>query len=729
MVSTYVAAFRPWAICISTSQLIALGFLLVSFYSVVQVFYLWSDGSKLSHRKRAFIRLIACNLLRFFWYALSSYHLLPENYDPAYINFANGYFSFFVDRISYSTLEILAHVAYLWPTALLFSSYNWTLLNWLKLYQTEKIRLKLEMGNSVGLSHQERQKKARRKMKKLFWVHMVCSVTLYLCIIALAPLHLANDVVADLPGFWGTVLSVLSPEAILASVCILGLISITFYCCRILGNLERARNSDSDKLKRHTILILMVGLSQLCYYVFVVGSQFYGVFDTRAGSASAPTELIVTHALLRGFEILHNTLIITVLAFKALSSRAPFPAKTREITSDWLTHVLRENGTIKSTTTVVAFSYQSIYGGCHFKVAKVHLTYSVENSYDPHKSMIVKLLYWDKPIYERVLLYIRYLRGSLDREVMYLTSYRVESLFYKSQWDIMTGFHLAQIYYNSEDVFNNRFGMVLQDLSKCDDGQPHGFSVNDARRILMALAEFHGSNWRKDLPPLLAKNVWPIAGYWTEKKRASVKAQVASCWERVVSNFPEEKFAEKHPGLGQLLHSRLKWLNAEFLKMCAPKYSTLCHGDFKISNLFIKPPSVNHPDGKVYVIDFQWLGPGNVAIDVVYFLYTSLRSEDLHSIPDLLRYYYDALLKFSPGIESELSWEKYMHHCNVALVDYCVYCISSKWAMMTLEDFKQYEQKVKDGLHLRSRVHMNTILFHSYNLALDWDSSNKLKAQ
>jgi len=724
-ISTYAAAVgQEMPFCISVSALLALGFLLVSFYSLVQIFYLWSEGSKISHRKRAFIRLIACNLIRCVWYGMSSYHLLPENFDHQYIDVPSEYLKLlFLDRIGYSTWEIIAHLAYLWPTALLFTSYNWMLINWLKLYQKEKLRLKLALGNSSSLSPQQRKSKAELKQKKLLRFHQICNVVVYASVILLAPLHLHSyDVVEDLPEFRDTLLSQMSPEAILSSVCAVGLLLMTLYCCRILGNLHRARTSDSEKLKRHTILILMVGSSQLCYYAFVIISQFYGVFDTPSDHSHIITPgLVRTHALLRVFEILHNTLIVTILAFPSLSIRAPFPAKSREITQEWLTQVLRENGTIKSTTTVIAFSFCSIYGGCHFKVARVSLTYSVEKPDDPHKTVIVKLLYWDKPIYQRVMLYIKYLMNSLDREAMYLTSYRVESLFYKHQMNqVMSGFRIPQIYYNSEDVFNNRFGMVLQDLSKHDDGQPNGFTVTDARRILESLAEFHASHFGKELSERVSKNFWKLAGYWTGVKRESVKANVEPCWNRMVANFPEFDFEIEHPCMGGLLKDKLKWLDSEYTGMCVPRYSTLCHGDFKISNLFIKGKTANHPNGQVFVIDFQWLGIGNVAIDVVYFLYTSLRKEDLDLIPDLLDHYYNCLVRFRPDIRHDYSKKEYLHHCNVALVDYCVYCISSKWAMMTLTEFRQYETKVKDGLHLRSPDHMKRILKDSYRLIYQW---------
>ena len=291
----------------------------------------------------------------------------------------------------------------------------------------------------------------------------------------------------------------------------------------------------------------------------------------------------------------------------------------------------------------------------------------------------------------------------MDKEAMYLTSYRIESHFYKGQFDFLRGFHTAETYYNLEDVFNNRFGMVLQDLSKNVDGQPHGFTFEDSKRILKSLAEFHAYNFHKKQQMIIG---WKFAGYWTGNKREATKHTVDDSWEKVLNNFPEmNQLKEKYPDLGVKLKEKLTYLEQEFYDLSS-KYKTLCHGDFKISNLFVKQPSVNNPDGKVYVIDFQWFGFGNGLIDSVYFLYTSLHSEYLQQIPELLDYYHKQLTDFGMNYP----YREFLHHADVVIADFGIYTICSKWANMTATDFKQYELKVKDGLHLRSFPHMELII-------------------
>jgi hypothetical protein len=61
---------------------------------------------------------------------MNSYHLLPENFDTEYIDIENGYFSGLAKLADFATWEVLAHFAFLWPTALLYTANSWILTNW-----------------------------------------------------------------------------------------------------------------------------------------------------------------------------------------------------------------------------------------------------------------------------------------------------------------------------------------------------------------------------------------------------------------------------------------------------------------------------------------------------------------------------------------------------------------------------------------------------------------------
>ena len=470
--------------------------------------------------------------------------------------------------------------------------------------------------------------------------------------------------------------------------------------------------------------------------------------------------------LLRAVELLHCGLVLRLLGSPSLSLKAPFPSETKAITQDWLTSVLHENGHLRRGINVTAFWTEGLKGGCHFKVSRVNLRYSKEK-HDGPKTVVVKLLSWNKPVLERALLHVKCLLDIRDdREVMYLKSYQMEHLFYKRQvYAAEQGLKIPQVFFNLEDVFNNRFGMVCQDLSALDDGQPHGFPLLDCETFLQHLAQFHASHWGDG--PGLAFTGWDEAGYWTGNKREATKNRVAEAWHACWTNFPALGLRARFPLLGQQLLARLDYVRAEFDKAEAPPYRTLCHGDFKISNLFIGNlasallrqasagfatfqqssysdfSGVRHGDGSttevsddpdtpgqdpvdfesrdVYAIDWQWFGLGNCAIDVASFLLTTPTAQTLPKMDQLLETYHRALLQHLPA-QYAYPFPLFRHHFDVAVVDFCTYCITAKWSAMTPEDFENNARKVHDGLHLRSFPHMGVIIHRATHILEEWNA-------
>jgi thiamine kinase-like enzyme len=607
-----------------------------------------------------------------------------------------------------------------------------------QLYQKEKLRKKMQprLQSAEETTPKQRRKKSERRETQLNTLRSVLSVLVQAVTFSHVYTRWYNDntlQATDSIGSGGTVVGSnatdssspsdavawvvnLPPEVLISTVCCVCLLVLSFVAFRWLANLNSAKNSDSFKLKQHTVLTLLLSASLFCYYLLILICYIQNFYADPEASG-----LIHVHTLLRIYEVFHSVLILIILASPSLSLKAQFPSNSREITQDWLTSVLRDNGTIKSTTTVVAFSTETLRGGCHFKVSRVSMRYSVEKADDPHKTIVVKLLSWDKPIWERVVLFFQLQLGSLEREALYLRSYQIESLFYKHQTEDLQGLLIPEIYYNLQDCFNHRFGMVLQDLSTLEDGQPLGFSRLDAELCLSHLARFHASNWHQRS---LSFTGWDIAGYWTGDKREGSKRKAGSSWDAAVANFPSLKLNERFPRMGALLAARLDWLEKQFDQLMAPEYTTLCHGDYKITNLFLSrlKPESKKPRS-VYAIDWQWFGVGNCCIDTAYLLFTSLQAEAIADIPHLLMYYYHALC--DAGV-TDYDLDTYMHHYHVVLVDFCAYAIVAKWAKMTIADFRQYEQKQKDGLHLRSIPHMESILQETYTIITNWERTHPL---
>eukprot|EP00005_Dracoamoeba_jomungandri_P007035 CAMPEP_0174274642 /NCGR_PEP_ID=MMETSP0439-20130205/58726_1 /TAXON_ID=0 /ORGANISM="Stereomyxa ramosa, Strain Chinc5" /LENGTH=454 /DNA_ID=CAMNT_0015366541 /DNA_START=907 /DNA_END=2267 /DNA_ORIENTATION=+ len=444
-------------------------------------------------------------------------------------------------------------------------------------------------------------------------------------------------------------------------------------------------------------------------------------FLTQEHNLFNGSTLDTARIFLRGWELLYCLVLLSVLASKSLSSRAPFPRLAREISQDWITTILREAGLIKSTTTVVALWTENLKGGCHWKVYRVKLRYSVEKEDYTHKSLVIKILSWDKTFLEKVLIYIKFmLNWRNDLDITYLDSYRCESLFYKTNQKDNTGHDAFQVcgvkvpevYYNLEDIFNNRFGMVIQDLSSLEDCQPYGFNYEDSVACMIRLAEFHAANWGIKKNKKIA--CLDMAAYWPLNCEANKKT-VLEDWVHVLNNFPgvqlEQKGFEK---LGHKLKEKLKWIESEIKIMCGKDYRTLCHGDYKISNLFLGRKRkikkiyrkynkmeeeesdeeqqqqeditlTTSTDGilNVYAIDWQWFGYGNCCLDVVSFLCTSLLENTLTEVDRLLRVYHNSLIKYATFQEKDYPWDLFLHHFKVLFVDFCMFCVVAKWSKMT----------------------------------------------
>jgi len=410
---------------------------------------------------------------------------------------------------------------------------------------------------------------------------------------------------------------------------------------------------------------------------------------------------LATQYTLRVLECSHLFAVFYMLAQRNTVS-LPMPISPKHLTTQWLTEVLQETGTISENTEVSNFEGQTLRGGCHFKVSKVSLSYANETKSSGPKNLVVKILFWEKPLYEKVFLSIKKLFGSLDREVMYLDSYEIESRFYTHFARDIEGVKIPFLYYNLEDSVNNKFGMILQDLSLCENGQPYGFSLEDSKLCLLKLARFHASHWKKTTVGTNLK-MWDIGGYWTGTKREGNKKDIKDAWSRVLKNFPEQVGSSSYTKeLGKLLYEKLDKI-ADLFNAMEPK--TLVHGDYKVSNIFIDKSKPE--DQQVYAIDWQWFGVGNPALDVMYFLSTSIHHDHVGLQTDLVKLYHAALV--SNGIE-DYPFAVFWNQFKLCWLDFFIYVVVSKWGSMTPQDFAKYQNKRKDGLHLRSFAHMKKLI-------------------
>lgn len=286
---------------------------------------------------------------------------------------------------------------------------------------------------------------------------------------------------------------------------------------------------------------------------------------------------------------------------------------------------------------------------------------------------------------------------------MYLNSYQVESRFYSHFGDTIKGIKIPHVYYNLEDAFNNKFGMILEEIHYTENGQPEGFSFENSKICLQKLAKFHASNWNKPLETK-GRKLWGIGGYWTGNKREANKKGIKIAWYKAINNFGENlmNIYGGNKDMGKILDEKLHIIAKQFNAL---QPLTLVHGDYKISNIFVDNSNNNEPN--VFAIDWQWFGQGNAAIDVAYFLATSVHKDDLNKLDQLLKIYYHSLLQ--NGI-TNYSFEIFYKQFQICWIDFFMYTVVAKWSWMTPKDFLEYQKERKDGLHLRSFCHMKKLI-------------------
>ena len=460
----------------------------------------------------------------------------------------------------------------------------------------------------------------------------------------------------------------------------------------------------STSLRSCLLLVGFVGVLGLCNFTFC--GQ-----DWNANISSLCLDIFFFLSLVYSADLLVQ------------SSAIDIPAN---FSKEWFTALFREKGAIGYSNSIQSVDNEKkLTGGCHSFVRRVDLNFQ-EKLESPNlpKSVVIKILAWDTSLLSKLNLHIRSLLPVRfeTKDVNYLKSYDIESKFYGQVAPEIRGIKLPRVYYNVGDKFNNKFGMIMEDISNqqslpVSTGQPLGFDSTETSIILQRLASFH--SWFWDHPDLNRYTIWDYGGYYTADKRIQFKNQVRSHWETVIKTFTQQgimDFDEKLTSLGSRLYDNREALYSMYSKSAA---TTLVHGDFKISNLFVNQTrhssprsrnyNQNNHESSVYVIDWQWVGKGSPALDLSYYLATSI-SADLLNFSNLEKYvlYYHSILS-SNGVQN-YPYDRMWREFRLCFVDFIVYVICCKWSSMGLKEFASNQEGLKDGLHIRSLNHVKALV-------------------
>lgn len=211
-----------------------------------------------------------------------------------------------------------------------------------------------------------------------------------------------------------------------------------------------------------------------------------------------------------------------------------------------------------------------------------------------------------------------------------LTSYAVERYFYAQLAPRLSeNVSVAKSYPTTQPGT-----LLLDDLSTSFPSPAWGsLGRDDTKAVLRWLAGFHAAFWggRGTVPS-------PVAG-----EAADVGAEASGVWEQGTYYYLDTRREEmsqvnEDDESGWVVRWADKVDNALKAERDAGR-STLLHGDAKGANILFSPSRT------CAFVDFQYVGGGVPALDLVYFLGTSVQSQLLRGEgeKELLQFYWDEL--------------------------------------------------------------------------------------
>jgi len=311
-------------------------------------------------------------------------------------------------------------------------------------------------------------------------------------------------------------------------------------------------------------------------------------------------------------------------------SELRMPCHPSDLTAGWLTHVLRQAGTL-GETSVSEMRWEIIGQEWGFTgvVARVWLLYSEVDAGSP-SSLVAK---FPTDTQENPSLYARAARR--DEASRRRAEERAAREIYAYQEMIPAGLAVPYLYYGAVEPETGAVVMLLEDLVEADPGDVLlGCSPSQAGLILDAIAPFHALWWEK---PRLETLPWlPV---WGSDLPARAR-RYAECVGPFLTRFGDRMPAEARDLVRRLVDAYLPLLSE---LPGAP--STAVHGDLHLDNVIFMPGN----DRPVRLIDWQGVMRGPAVLDLTIVANSLPIDERRASEDDLLRHYHALLTEGIPG--------------------------------------------------------------------------------
>lgn len=205
------------------------------------------------------------------------------------------------------------------------------------------------------------------------------------------------------------------------------------------------------------------------------------------------------------------------------------------------------------------------------------------------------------------------------------------------------------------DEASGDFVVVLEDIAdrRCED-QTVGCSIESAEIAVDALAKVHARWWNSDF----AEMPW-IKSYVAPPYPQIIAATFAQSWPVAL-----DVVGDQLPGSVKAFGDRFADLVPWFLEEASQPPLTLCHGDYRLDNLFF---ATNDAHAPVTALDWQICFRGNPGYDLGYFISQSLATDTRRQIESAL---IDRYAKDITGAGVELDRAK-LDNAYARTVAYC----------------------------------------------------------
>ncbi|MDE3096838.1 MAG: phosphotransferase [Chloroflexota bacterium] len=293
------------------------------------------------------------------------------------------------------------------------------------------------------------------------------------------------------------------------------------------------------------------------------------------------------------------------------------PAGPEQLSADWLTDALRQNG-ILGRAKVAAFDAALIGEGAGFigQLARVGLRYDR-----------------DEPGAPRTLIAKFPAATEGGREIGNLFRFYEREIRFYEEIARRVELRTPKRYHSAMDVGRGQYVLLLEDLAPARVGdQVAGCSLDEARLAVSELAKFHAAWWQH---PELDAMDWMLVV--DDPVHQSAEQSYAEAWEPFVENFAG--------GLSKEMLAIAERVGDNVINLLhgfADEPRTIMHGDYRLDNMFFAGPA-GGPE--FAVVDWQITSRGRGIFDLAYFVCGGLQPalRRAHEM-ELVRLYHDILL-------------------------------------------------------------------------------------